>query len=414
MSSNFDDERIPDPIADDLQPAFSQERVDRLWRDIAARRQGNHQGEESVRRAPRGLRSPVMALAAAACVMIGGFALIRALQHDSEQARGPAAQAAPLTRSDGSALDAIMPAVETARVPLSDGSELWVDKGAVLAPLDVSERSVVLHLLRGRARFAVKPGGPRRWVVEAGAASVEVVGTRFTVDRAGSDVRVNVEEGKVLVRGAGLPDGVVRLSAGEQVLVPGKPQAVAVAAEEIAAEPVLPAPRIELEAEVEPVPPAEPAQPRAAPAPSPVKTVVPAATARKMPDADVLFAIADEARIARDYQRALEALQRVVGEYSVDPRAKLAAFTIGRIRDEQFRDLAAAADSYEKALALGLSGSLAEDCYARLMRVLESQVREGRMPRSRLQETAEQYVQRYPKGRYAAEALRLLDAKVAP
>lgn len=410
MSSNFDDERIPDPIADELQPAFSHERVDRLWRDIAAQRRG----EQRIRRVPRGLRSPAIALAAA-CVMIGGFALIRALDHAGEQSGAQVAQAAPLTRSDGSALDAIVPAAASARVPLSDGSELWVDKGAVLAPLDVSQRSVVLHLLRGRARFAVKPGGPRRWVVEAGAASVEVVGTRFTVDRDGSEVRVNVEEGKVLVRGAGLPDGVVRLSAGEQVLVPGKPQAVAVASHERAAEPIVPAPRIEIEAPPEPVQPIEPAQPKAAPAPLPAKAVVPAAMASKtMPDADVLFAIADEARIARDYQRALEALQRVVREYGVDPRAKLAAFTIGRIRDEQFHDLAAAAESYEKALALGLSGSLAEDCYARLMHVLESQVREGRVPRSRLQETAEQYVRRYPKGRYAADALRLSDAKVAP
>ena len=45
-----------------------------------------------------------------------------------------------------------------------------------------------------------------------------------------------------------------------------------------------------------------------------------------------------------------EVVERVSLEYSVDPRAKLAAFTIGRIRDEQFRDLAAAADSYEKAV----------------------------------------------------------------
>lgn len=409
--SNFDDERIPDPIGDDLQPAFSPERVDRVWRDIAAQRDGAH----SSRRAALSVRSPVIALAAAACVMIGGFALIRALDDSGEQA----AQAAPLTRSDGSSFDAIMPAVETARVPLSDGSELWVDKGAVLAPLDVSERSVVLHLLRGRARFAVKPGGPRRWVIEAGAASVEVVGTRFTVDRDGSGVRVKVEEGKVLVRGAALPDGVARLGAGEQVRVPAKPQLAAVAAEEIAPEPSAPALPIVLEAAVEPAPlPAETAKPKLVPAPAsvpPTPAVAPVqAAAPTMPDADILFAIADEARIARDYQRALEALQRVVREYGVDPRAKLAAFTIGRIRDEQFHDLAAAADSYEKALALGLSGSLAEDCYARLMRVLEAQARDGRVPRARLVQTAEQYVRRYPKGRYAAEARRLLEAKVAP
>jgi transmembrane sensor len=220
----------------------------------------------------------------------------------------------------------------------------------------------------------------------------------------------------VLVRGAALPDGVVRLGAGEQLRVPAKPQPVEVAAVGVAPEDLSALePRIELEAAIEPAPqPSEALRPKLVPLPKPEPAAEPAATAPSMPDADILFAIADEARIARDYQRALEALQRVVREYGTDPRAKLAAFTVGRIRDEQFHDLAAAADSYEKALSLGLSGSLAEDCYARLMRVLEDQVREGRAPRSRVVQTAEQYVRRYPKGRYAAEARRLLEAKVAP
>jgi TolA-binding protein len=131
-------------------------------------------------------------------------------------------------------------------------------------------------------------------------------------------------------------------------------------------------------------------------------------------DADALFAIADDARLTRDYRGAISALERVIREYAADPRAKLAAFTIGRIRDEHLQDLAGATVAYEQALSLGLSGSLAEDCYSRLLRVLDLQAMKRLVARERVQQAAQQYLQRYPKGRYAAEARGFLEAKAAP
>lgn len=45
----------------------------------------------------------------------------------------------------------------------------------------------------------VQPGGPRRWQVEGGLATIEVVGT------AGR-LRVSVQRGAIVVRGEGVPD----------------------------------------------------------------------------------------------------------------------------------------------------------------------------------------------------------------
>jgi len=353
----------------------------------------------------RALRSPGFALAAAACVMLGGLLTLRSLRAPEHSA--PAIIATGLTRQDGRALEPIAPRAQAAEVSLSDGSELWVDKGGVLAPLDVSPRSVVLHLMRGRSKFSVKPGGPRRWVVEAGLASIEVVGTRFSVDRRADGVLVTVEEGKVLVRSAALADGVARLTAGQSLHVParsGGEQAPVGIADEASndaiaalADEAVVAQRVEAQAQAEPS--KSPAGIKPAPRPEP-----------RALDADALFAIADDARMTRDYRGAIVALERVIREHAADPRARLAAFTVGRIRDEHLYDLPGATAAYEQALSLGLSGSLAEDCYSRLLRVLDLQAIKGQLPRQRVEQAAQQYLQRYPKGRYAAQVRGVLDS----
>src|SRR5262249_52884406 len=82
-----------------------------------------------------------------------------------------------------------------------------------------------VRLDAGGATFDVKPGGPRRWTVACGATRVEVVGTRFTVERAGAGVAVSVSRGVVLVRGPDVPNGVARLTAGERLSRPPPPSA---------------------------------------------------------------------------------------------------------------------------------------------------------------------------------------------
>ena len=61
--------------------------------------------------------------------------------------------------------------------------------------------------------------GPRRWQIECGLATVEVVGTHFDVERSPGRLRVAVARGQVLVRGERVPDRVRRLAAGEALEV---------------------------------------------------------------------------------------------------------------------------------------------------------------------------------------------------
>jgi len=76
-----------------------------------------------------------------------------------------------------------------------DGSQVSLAAGTRLEVLRNDTRSFVTALRRGGVTFDVKPGGPRRWVIEAGELSVEVVGTRFRVERGQDRTRVSVEHG---------------------------------------------------------------------------------------------------------------------------------------------------------------------------------------------------------------------------
>ena len=60
------------------------------------------------------------------------------------------------------------------------------------------------------------PGGPRRWQIECGLATVEVVGTSSAA-RGPHGLRVGVERGVVLVRGERVVNHVRRLTAGESM-----------------------------------------------------------------------------------------------------------------------------------------------------------------------------------------------------
>src|SRR5690606_20234508 len=99
------------------------------------------------------------------------------------------------------------------RVVLSDGSAIELAEQSSLEVLSNDRESFVTVLRQGRGTFDVKPGGSRRWRIEAGPVEVEVVGTRFTVERSADQVFVHVERGAVLVRGNTVPDRVQRLNA---------------------------------------------------------------------------------------------------------------------------------------------------------------------------------------------------------
>ncbi len=182
-------------------------RVQRLWRGVQARRT---QHDERLR------QRPVRRVAAGALAVAMGLLVLLLWRGpvDSPQEVGPV-----LAVGGSEAPTHLEAAVGEAplAVPLADGSLLTLQPGAKLEVLENSGRTFTTALRGGRTRFAVQPGGPRRWKVEAGPVAVEVVGTVFAVERTASTVVVEVEHGVVLVRGEGVPDHVRRLTAGERL-----------------------------------------------------------------------------------------------------------------------------------------------------------------------------------------------------
>ncbi|HEY5957334.1 MAG TPA: FecR family protein, partial [Polyangiaceae bacterium] len=158
---------------------------------------------------PRGTRtiaSIVLAGAAVAGIAVAALAHVR-IHHD----------VGPLVLADGREFAPVDATSTSREIRLSDGSMIRLWPGAHVAPLESSGTSFSAMVGDGRADFDVRPGGPRHWTVECGLATVEVVGTAFTCDRAPGRLRVEVRHGIVLVRGDRVPDRARRLSAGESL-----------------------------------------------------------------------------------------------------------------------------------------------------------------------------------------------------
>jgi transmembrane sensor len=134
--------------------------------------------------------------------------------------------AGPLTlRSDAPLGLLAAPATESARLPMSDGSELLLSPGTTLKTLQNGNGVIELALKRGRAELEVRPGGPRRWIIDSDLLSVEVVGTHFSVARDERGAEVAVSRGVVLVRGERVPEHVQKLTAGQSLRVDAAPPA---------------------------------------------------------------------------------------------------------------------------------------------------------------------------------------------
>ena len=116
---------------------------------------------------------------------------------------------------------------------------------------------------------------------------------------------------------------------------------------------------------------------------------------------DDLLILADVARLSGHPREAVEPLQRVMHEHAADPRASLAAFMLGRVELDSLRAPAAGAAAFERAIALGIPGGLAEDAYAGLV---EARAKAGDLSGAR--SASNEYLARYPGGRRAEEVKR--------
>jgi len=234
---------------------------------------------------------------------------------------------------------------------------------------------------RGHAHFDVTERPGRAFSVRAGSVTVSVIGTVFNVEVVADRVGVSVERGGVEVDW-GL--GHERLLAGQSgwfppLLVSGNENAWA---EQPAAPPKL-----------------HPAEPAAS-------ASVAGSTAPAASSAQALLAASDAARSRGDAALGPELLRRVLREHPNDPRAPLAAFTLGRVLLTELGRPREAASAFREVEVRAPGSQFAEDALAR---EVEAWVRASEPARARA--LAKTYLERYPSGRHVrrVKALSGLD-----
>jgi transmembrane sensor len=381
------------PFSLELRDPVRESQVARMWSKIQARRASSRTPMKSV-----------MIWATVGALL--GVAVMLAVEGARNRDRHVAT--VERARDEGALLLASRAPMKTidvtANVPsrsveLSDGSHIQVEPASHLETLASSASEVVFRLAFGRAVFDVVPGGPRRWVVEAGLARVEVVGTRFGVTRNPERVHVDVTRGVVLVRGATVPDGVVRVEAGGELdVLPPQSEGAAPApagSDNASSHLRLPSQAHSVATWRTSANGGRYAEAYAALG----RGGVGRETARS-DSADELLALADVARLSGHPAEAVEPLERILREHAGSAGAALAAVTLGRIQ-LGLNEPAEAARAFERALSLRVPAGLAEDVYARLV---EARARAG--DHAGAAAAAREYERRFPTGRRSADVLR--------
>lgn len=396
--------RLKRPLVQLLRDARPDEATQgRMWAEV--RRRSRPGARHAVRMVPA-------FAAACACALVAWLAL-----------RPAPARPGPLALADGTPVQGQLAAGAARALSLDDGSRIALDARAALE-VGANGPDRFEARVRGRAELTVRGGGPRRWTIHAGPASVRIEGGRVVIAASEERTRIEVLEGQVLLEGEGLPLRALR--AGERwehdrapppveaapAVSPAKP------APPPAAGPAKPAPRPRVT--TPPVAsPAKPAPPAKAPAWQTLAAenkyreayealapegVAPPATARV--SLEELIGRADVARLSGHPAEAIPILQRLLDEYPGDRRAGLAAFTKGRIHADALGQPRAAAGAFELALRLGLPRSLAEDAHAR---AVESWLAAG--DRDAAWTAAQRYEAQFPNGQHRERIRRWLERR---
>jgi transmembrane sensor len=378
------------PLATTLETELEEAAIPELWHRIDARLAPPSSG-----RTRAVLGSALVAAAALVLLLVGR----RWLGGTGEGA---------LALANGRTPTVLSAAEGDQRFRFTDGSCVDVAPFTELHVVQNDARTFVAALERGRSTFDVRPGGPRRWVVEAGTASVEVIGTRFDVQREPTAVRVDVERGIVLVRSSALAGGSVRLTAGQSVVVVAQaragsdPSAAAEAAparlpdalssRAHALEPQTPA----LEPPVSSAPALEVSSGSAAHSARPSARSTGAAPTDAV---DSALSAADAARRRGDRLEAVRMLETALAAAgSGDKRRGLAALSLARLilTSEPARAASVLRESFG-AMPVGL----VEDALARR---IEAEGRAGDFAEAR--RLASEYRRRFPEGQRSREVTR--------
>jgi len=280
---------------------------------------------------------------------------------------------------------------------LTDGSRVtFLSAGTELAQAGTQGRQSTL--VRGAARFDVVHDARVPFRVTAGSVVVEDVGTVFTVRLLDTGAtRVGVESGAVSVRG----------DATERVLGRGASEDFAPASPSKAEVSVLDGARQALHTDA-----SAPSSPTAKPSWQSLAragdydhayAVIEATSPAVRDDPEELLLASDAARLSGHPARAVPSLRRIVDQFSNDPRAGMAAMTLGRVLLDDLGQPREAAVAFEAASARG--GPLAEDALAR---AVEAWSKAGE--REKAKGAAGRYRAAYPTGRQATYVNKLVEA----
>ncbi|MBL9004471.1 MAG: FecR domain-containing protein [Myxococcales bacterium] len=386
----------------------------------------------------------------------GSLAQTAGIPPDSHATGG--APSSPVPQPPLATNTAAAEAAQQSSLHLADGSSARPRGPSAVAVRQESASRVLVELLRGGADFSVTPSTARQFRVAAGGVTVESSGSSFSVDKqpvgaadkTGLRVTVAVREGRVRVFWAGQQAVLV---AGERVefqvsersleftLGPAK---VAPAASALPSSSpseartdqgaidraASPRPRqLSARATSGASAPASwrqlarsgkfeqayqqafaPAHVSFLPSPSPNAAEVhlsPLVDENPAP-ADLLL-LADVARMSHHPASAVAPLRRLLERHSEDPRAPLAAFTLGRVLLDDMGQARKAAESFRRTQTLDEEGPLSHDALAR---EVEAWARAGDLSQAR--ERAREYLRRYPSGRRAGTVRRMADLSAAP
>jgi len=304
------------------------------------------------------LRAVLAAGAAVSLALAGGLIFRRAVRR------------APLEVAAASATGQAPLAQRILR--LSDGSTaVALDPETEIELVDEHPDRVGLSLVRGRGRFEVTPRPTRTFQVRAGDVTVTVVGTVFTVERVADRVGVGVQRGTVRVDWAA---GSALVRAGQSGWYP----------------PLVTTASVD----------GSPGTPKTA---HPPRAPRGKAASRASAGADEggaaadLLLAADRARLAGHAEEGADVLRKLLREHADDPRAPLAAFTLGRLLLMELARPAEAAASFAQARRLSPNGAFAEDALAREVEALN---KAGLAAEARAR--AEEYQRVYPNGQRMA------------
>jgi transmembrane sensor len=261
-------------------------------------------------------------------------------------------------------------------LPPSDTTALLEPNSEVVPEPEAEHRA--FRLRKGAARFTVVHDAKRPFRVKVGSAVVEDLGTVFTVRRLSETVaEVIVSEGRVHVSAT---DASFDVGAGER-----RTFTTDVPAADAAAEPEARGTHAPAVASWRPL--AESG--RFGEAYVAMKATGPSSVRDETGE---LLLAADVARLSGHPADAVPYLERILRSRGSDPRAGLAAFTLGRVFLEELGRPAEAASAFARARKAG--GPLAEDALARQV---EASSRAGEAGSARA--LALEYQKQYPNGR---------------